>query len=151
MFQLLTGSLPFTGSLQDVMQMQREMDVPVNAINDKKLRGIVAKATAKKQSERYQSCAEFRVALDGVSKKSKSFEKTKIQEPAINPYSSRRREEAYSETVIADKKQTGQTKIVSSIHETNSGDLNDRSNIYVAIIVAVGGLLCGALLAYIFI
>ena len=151
MFQLLTGSLPFTGSLQDVMQMQREMDVPVNAINDKKLRGIVAKATAKKQSERYQSCAEFRVALDGVSKKSKSFEKTKIQEPAINPYSSRRREEAYTETVIADNKQTGQTKIVSSIHETNSGDLNDRSNIYVAIIIAVGGLLCGALLAYIFI
>ena len=70
MFHLLTGKLPFSGSLQDVMQMQREIDVPVSAINDSKLREIVAKATRKKQSERYQSAAEFRVALDGVSQNS---------------------------------------------------------------------------------
>ena len=49
MFHLLTGKLPFSGSLQDVMQMQREIDVPVSAINDSKLREIVAKATRKKQ------------------------------------------------------------------------------------------------------
>lgn len=63
-FQLLTGHLPFEGPTQDVMDMQCNADLPIHEIEDPSLRAIIEKATQKQQSLRYQSAAEFRVALE---------------------------------------------------------------------------------------
>jgi serine/threonine-protein kinase len=71
MFHLLTGKLPFSGSLQDVMKMQCEVDVPVELIEHQEMRSIVTKATKKKQTERYQSTAEFRVAIEKINTQSR--------------------------------------------------------------------------------
>lgn len=63
-FQLITGSLPFDGDQYSVLQMQLHKKLPLSKVKDVKLRSIIAKATEKKQQRRYQSCSEFRVALD---------------------------------------------------------------------------------------
>lgn len=64
LFQLLTGHLPFTGSQIDVLHAQVNAPLPLDEIEDDRLRKIIKKATEKEQSERYSSAAEFRVALD---------------------------------------------------------------------------------------
>lgn len=64
LYQLLCGQLPFEGSMVDVIVMQKTKKIPVKNIQDEAMRQIVKKATEKKQSKRYQSASEFRVALD---------------------------------------------------------------------------------------
>ena len=130
MFHLLTGKLPFSGSLQDVMQMQREVDVPVNMIGDKEMRNIVAKATMKKQSKRYQSTAEFRVALDDISQKANipSPQRTSLDSNATDKKE--------------DNDQRKQNPIKSIIQEAD-----DHFVLYSGII-AIIGLLVGVLLSY---
>lgn len=64
LFQLLSGHLPFEGTMQDVMEMQLNSDVPLNDISNPNLRNIIKKATDKQQGNRFQSTSEFRVALD---------------------------------------------------------------------------------------
>lgn len=63
-YQLLAGRLPFTGSKYEVLQQQLKGKIPVGAIEPRRYRKIIKKATAKRQSDRYVSAAEFRVALD---------------------------------------------------------------------------------------
>ena len=63
-FQLLTGHLPFTGNQQEVMKKQINDPLPLAEIKDEKLRDIIRQATEKPQENRFQSAAEFRVALD---------------------------------------------------------------------------------------
>ncbi len=63
-YQLLAGRLPFTGSKYEVLQQQLKGKIPLGAIEPRRYRKIIKKATAKRQSERYVSAAEFRVALD---------------------------------------------------------------------------------------
>lgn len=63
-FQLITGHLPFDGPMLEVLDMQLHQKVPLQELDSKGVRKIIAKATAKKQSERYASAAEFRVALE---------------------------------------------------------------------------------------
>ena len=63
-FQLLTGHLPFTGNQQEVMKNQINDPLPLDEIKDEKLRDIIRQATEKTQENRFQSAAEFRVALD---------------------------------------------------------------------------------------
>ena len=65
-YQLLVGDLPFTGSQYDIMQSQLNDSVPVRKIHFNEYRPIVKKATAKTQSERYQSCVEMRLAIDNA-------------------------------------------------------------------------------------
>lgn len=69
-YQLLVGKLPFTGSVTKVLEAQKNQKTPVKnivGINDlKDFRAVVAKATDKEQDKRYQTAAEFRVALDAV-------------------------------------------------------------------------------------
>ena len=67
LYQCLVGHVPFSGSHHEVLQMQLHKKMPSGDIKNKKLKEIVKKATNKKQNNRYQSVAEFRVALDMIS------------------------------------------------------------------------------------
>lgn len=58
-YRLMTGSLPFTGTSQEVMDAQVNKPVPVQNIPDKKIRKIIEKATQKEQSKRYQNAQEM--------------------------------------------------------------------------------------------
>ncbi|MGM9759871.1 MAG: protein kinase [Parabacteroides sp.] len=72
-FQLVTGELPFDGATNDVLNMQLHKKVPLKLITSKGIRNVIAKATEKKQADRYQSAAEFRVAVEQI----------KLSEPSI--------------------------------------------------------------------
>lgn len=63
-FQFVVGHPPFEGSTHEVLDMQLHKKLPFQLIKQKQLREVIAKATAKKQAERYQSAAEFRVAVE---------------------------------------------------------------------------------------
>ena len=69
-YQLLVGKLPFNGPVTKILEAQKNTKTPVkNIINLEHLsdfRAVVAKATEKEQDRRYQSAAEFRVALDTI-------------------------------------------------------------------------------------
>lgn len=69
-YQLLVGNLPFVGPVTKVLEAQKKQKTPVKNIigfkNLTDLRTVVAKATEKEQNKRYQSAAEFRVALDAI-------------------------------------------------------------------------------------
>lgn len=67
LYQLLTGTLPFKGSLQEIMHQQMHSKLPLQNVLDKNLRDIISKATEKKQSLRYQSADQFIEALKGKS------------------------------------------------------------------------------------
>lgn len=59
LYQLYTGSLPYSGSDPEIMQAQLNQPVPVENINHMGIRAVVERATRKKQSERYQSVTEM--------------------------------------------------------------------------------------------
>lgn len=63
-FQLLTGHLPFKGTSYDMMEAQLQKTIPLKAIQSYQIRTVIKKATAKKQSERYTTSAQFRAAID---------------------------------------------------------------------------------------
>ena len=69
-YQLLVGKLPFTGPVTKVLDAQKNQKTPVKNIAGIKdvddFRFVVSKATEKEQDKRYQSAAEFRVALDAI-------------------------------------------------------------------------------------
>lgn len=82
LYQLYTGSLPFVGSDAEVMQAQLNTPVPVENIDNEAIRGIVKRATQKKQSYRYQSIEEMKGFFDKVfsdSSKSNNANKTTEQ------------------------------------------------------------------------
>ena len=76
LYQLLVGRLPFTGPVTKVLEAQKNTKTPVKNITGikdaKSFKAIVAKATEKDQNKRYQSAAEFRVALDSGDSGSKA-------------------------------------------------------------------------------
>lgn len=76
LFQLITGHLPFDGATHEVLDMQLHKKMPLQEIAQKNIRKIIGKATAKKQMERFQSAAEFRVALEQVENGAGSEHKT---------------------------------------------------------------------------
>lgn len=63
-YQLLTGHLPFSGTSYDMMEAQLQKTTPLKAIHSRQIRTVIKKATAKKQSERYTTSAQFRAAID---------------------------------------------------------------------------------------
>lgn len=69
LYELCTGSLPFEGSTHEVLDMQLNSKIPLKNIDNRELRNIIGKATEKKQANRYQSAAEFRVALEQLENK----------------------------------------------------------------------------------
>lgn len=66
LFELVTGHLPFTGETEEVIEKQKTQMVPLEEIKNKEVAAVIRKATAKKQSERFQSAAEFRVAIEHI-------------------------------------------------------------------------------------
>lgn len=59
MYQLLVGSLPFTGSNQDILKQQVNDKLPLKKIAHKGFRRIVEKATEKRQEKRYALAVEM--------------------------------------------------------------------------------------------
>ena len=67
LFQCIVGHPPFEGDRSDILQKQLHAPLPLKLIKHKGLRAVVAKATEKSRVKRFQSAAEFRVALDHVN------------------------------------------------------------------------------------
>lgn len=63
-FQFIVGHPPFEGATHEVLDMQLHKKIPLQLISRRKVRDIIAKATNKKQDQRYQTVAEFRVAVE---------------------------------------------------------------------------------------
>lgn len=64
LFQCIVGHVPFEGDRSDVLQKQLHSPIPLRLVKDKGLRKIIEIATDKSRSKRFQSAAEFRVALE---------------------------------------------------------------------------------------
>ena len=64
LFQCLVGRVPFKGDRSEVLHKQLRSPLPLKLVKNKDLRNIIEKATEKTRSKRFQSAAEFRVALD---------------------------------------------------------------------------------------
>lgn len=67
LYQFVVGSLPFQGTMAELIKQQVNEKMPLKAVPYKALRRIIEKATRKKQSERYQSAAEMRVDLEHLN------------------------------------------------------------------------------------
>ena len=72
MFQLITGHLPFTGTMEEVLQMQQKTPLPVKEIPPGPFRKIIKKATEKKQLDRFSTCAQFRSQIEQAERISKN-------------------------------------------------------------------------------
>lgn len=66
-YQLYMGARPFEGAHHEVLDMQLHKPMPLRAITRKDVKAVIGKATNKKQELRYQSAAEFRVAVDALN------------------------------------------------------------------------------------
>ncbi|MCM1074095.1 MAG: serine/threonine protein kinase [Ruminococcus sp.] len=64
LYQLLTGKVPFDGEMAEVLEMQLNKKMPLHNVKQKQIKEVIKTATQKKRSLRYQSAAEFRVAID---------------------------------------------------------------------------------------
>ena len=67
LFQCIVGHPPFEGDRSDILQKQLHAPLPLKLIKHKGLRAIVAQATEKSRAKRFQSAAEFRVALERIN------------------------------------------------------------------------------------
>ena len=68
LYQFIVGSLPFEGTMAELIKKQINEKLPLKNVPYKAIRRIIEKATAKKQSDRYQSASEMRVDLEHLSK-----------------------------------------------------------------------------------
>lgn len=67
MYEMFTGILPFQGDDAQVMHAHLHQPLPVSNINDRTIRNVVAKATAKSQSERFQDTTSLMAALESTT------------------------------------------------------------------------------------
>lgn len=74
LFQCLVGHIPFEGDRSEIMHKQLHSPMPLKLVKDRRLRAVIAKATEKTRAKRYQSAAEFRVALEQVNDDQSAFE-----------------------------------------------------------------------------
>lgn len=66
LFQCIVGHVPFEGDRSDILQKQLHAPLPLKLIKHRGLRKIIEIATEKSRAKRFQSAAEFRVALDKI-------------------------------------------------------------------------------------
>ena len=64
LFELLTGHLPFEGTTEEVIEKQKSAPLPTDEIRSQDIIKVLRKATAKRQKDRYQTAAEFRVDIE---------------------------------------------------------------------------------------
>ena len=67
LFQLAVGHLPYEGPSNVVLNAHLRNKMPLQQVKIKGLRNIIAQATEKDCTKRYQTAAEFRAALDNFS------------------------------------------------------------------------------------
>ena len=67
LYQFVVGSLPFEGTMAELIKQQINEKLPLKNVPYKAIRRIIEKATAKKQSDRYQSASEMRVDLEHLT------------------------------------------------------------------------------------
>lgn len=78
LYQFIVGSMPFEGTMAELIKHQLNDKIPVKAVPYKAIRRIISKATAKNQRERYQSAAEMRVDMEHLTKADATPSKTVI-------------------------------------------------------------------------
>lgn len=117
LYLLVVGKLPFNGPLQEILHMQCNEKMPVQDIKDKGIRKIVKAATEKRQSERYQSAAEFRVAVDAVCRQFKAVKPSPVI-PHPSPTSTVVSSIPESGTVVSSIPESG--TVVSSVPESST-------------------------------
>lgn len=64
LYQCIVGHPPFEGDKADVLRNQLHKNLPLRPVHSRELRKIIKRATEKTRAKRFQSAAEFRVALD---------------------------------------------------------------------------------------
>ncbi len=64
LFQCIVGHVPFEGDRSDILQKQLHSPLPLKLVKNSGLKKIIAQATEKSRAKRFQSAAEFRVALE---------------------------------------------------------------------------------------
>lgn len=64
LYQLLVGRVPFDGEMAEVLEMQLTKKMPLHNVKQKQIKEVIRIATQKRRSQRFQSAAEFRVAVD---------------------------------------------------------------------------------------
>lgn len=67
LYQCIVGHTPFEGACHEILEKQLKEKLPLKVIKDKNLREIIGIACAKKQEQRYQTCAQMRVALETMN------------------------------------------------------------------------------------
>ena len=78
LYQFIVGSMPFEGTMAELIKHQLNDKIPIKAVPYKAIRRIISKATAKNQRERYQSAAEMRVDMEHLTKADATPSKTVI-------------------------------------------------------------------------
>ncbi len=64
LYQLYTGTLPFTGDNSQIMQAHLNQSLPLRNIDDSQIRNVVDKATRKDQASRYQNVSDMLADLE---------------------------------------------------------------------------------------
>ena len=67
LFQCIIGHVPFEGDRSEILHKQLHAPLPLKLIKHKGLRAVIAHATEKSRAKRFQSAAEFRVALERIN------------------------------------------------------------------------------------
>lgn len=78
LFQCIVGHIPFEGARHEILEKQLRERIPLEGIDNKALRNVVATACAKKQEHRYQTAAQMRSALENINKPQNSSSLSKI-------------------------------------------------------------------------
>ena len=76
LYQFIVGSLPFDGTMAELIKKQINEKLPLKNVPYRAVRRVIDKATAKKQSDRYQSASEMRVDLEHLTKQDAQPSKT---------------------------------------------------------------------------
>lgn len=66
LFQCIVGHVPFEGPTNIVLEKQVKKDLPLSLVKDKGLRRVIACATDKNQTVRYQTASQMRVAMENM-------------------------------------------------------------------------------------
>ena len=64
LYQCIVGHTPFEGARHEILHKQLKEKLPLGKIKDKTLKKIIETACQKNQSQRFQTCAQMRVALE---------------------------------------------------------------------------------------
>ncbi|MDH3730331.1 MAG: protein kinase [Acidimicrobiia bacterium] len=134
LYETLTGRLPFPDEPTQAALLQRQLHDPVPSLSDSRvdvppgLDAVVAKATAKVPTDRYQSIEEFveaveEAVLDAVSEPVRRGVTTSIKSAERNPYKGLRAFDAADADDFA-----GRSRLVDQLAATSGTTDSSRSS-----------------------